>query len=251
MPRISDPAVVRAGLRQDPAWAAYALCDLSLDVWPKTQWFGPDLTLVLHDYGTCILFAMGTGSLAEALTAVTWPCHIQVQQEAFDWLASGLTISHDREMWRMLKAEEPKAAVGAFSQVVRRLEPADVPALQALYADGEASGEAPDFFMPQTVNDGAYCGVFEGQELVAAAGTHVLSRDEGAAAIGNVYTRRDRRGRGLARAGTAGVLERLDGVATVALNVRTDNAVALRVYESLGFRRHCRFHEAVAHGPLC
>ena len=53
------------------------------------------------------------------------------------------------------------------------------------------------------VTDGVFFGVYEGEALVAAAGTHLVSREEGAAAIGNIYTRRDRRGRGLGRAVTA------------------------------------------------
>jgi predicted GNAT family acetyltransferase len=74
----------------------------------------------------------------------------------------------------------------------------------------------------------------------------VLARQEGAAAIGNVYTRRDRRGRGLARAVTAAVARALADVDTVVLNVRDDNTAALRLYDTLGFTRHCLFHEAVA-----
>lgn len=252
MPKVLDQAAIRTALHRDPSWAAYALCDLGPEVWPKTQWFVPDLTLVLHDYGTCILFSTGTASLAEALQASSLPCHIQVQEDAFEWLSARLRVTNDRVMWRMRWAGAAGVTgAGHGGHVVRGLTPAAVPALQALYADGESTGEAPDFFMPQTVADGAYCGVFEGGDLVAAAGTHVLSRAEGAAAIGNVYTRRDRRGRGLARAVTAAVLDRLTGIPTIALNVRTDNTAALRVYEALGFVRHCRFHEAVAEGPLC
>jgi ribosomal protein S18 acetylase RimI-like enzyme len=81
---------------------------------------------------------------------------------------------------------------------------------------------------------------------LAAAGTHLVSRDEGAAALGNIYTRRDRRGRGLGRIVTSAVMRELASVETVGLNVRADNGAALSLYESLGFGRHCRFYEAVA-----
>ncbi len=80
------------------------------------------------------------------------------------------------------------------------------------------------------------------------AGTHLVSRDEGAAAIGNVYTRRDRRGRGLSKRVTSAVLDALEGIGTIGLNVRADNPAAIRVYESLGFARHCPFIEALATG---
>jgi ribosomal protein S18 acetylase RimI-like enzyme len=127
-----------------------------------------------------------------------------------------------------------------------RLTASDVPALQTLYAGGESRREAPDFFFPSMVRDGVFHGVYEGAQLVAAAGTHVVGRLEGAAAIGNVYVRHDRRGQGLGRRVTEAVLAELADVETVGLNVRADNEAALRLYESLGFARHCEFYEGLA-----
>ena len=94
--------------------------------------------------------------------------------------------------------------------------------------------------------DGAFHGIYEGTALVAAAGTHLVAREEGAAAIGNVYTRHDRRGRGLARLTTSSVLAELAGIETIGLNVRAENDAALHLYESLGFVRHCQFYEGLA-----
>ena len=54
-------------------------------------------------------------------------------------------------------------------------------------------------------------------------------------------------GRGLGRLVTAAVIDELRDVETIGLNVREDNAAAIRVYESLGFRKHCDFREALAH----
>jgi ribosomal protein S18 acetylase RimI-like enzyme len=122
----------------------------------------------------------------------------------------------------------------------------DVPALRALYADGESSGESPDFFFPSMVADGVFHGIHEDTALVAAAGTHLLAREEGIAAIGNVYTRRDRRRLGLGRLVTSAVVGELAGVETVGLNVRADNDAAVHLYESLGFARYCQFYEALA-----
>lgn len=242
MPRLTDINQIRTALRRDPVWSAYALCDLAPDFFPSTRWFTPGLTLVIHAYGTCILFAMDADSLDEALAHVTRPFHVQVQDDVFRDIDQRVVISHHRRMWRMRRARE--VAMRPDSRVVP-LGSDDVPALRALYADGDATGEAPDFFMPSTVDDGAYFGIYEEGHLVSAAGTHVLAREEGAAAIGNVYTRRDRRGRGFGRATTHAVAAALADVETLVLNVREDNTPALRLYESLGFERHCLFNEAV------
>lgn len=243
MPRLTDPEEIRRILLRDPVWSVYALGDLSPAMFPKTQWFGPDLALVLHDYGTSILFAMGAGGVAEALGHATRPVHLQVQQDALDAIARQALVTSEQHMWRMgwTHAERPAADAR-----VRRLTAGDVPAVRSLYADGESTGESPDFFYDSMVADGVFHGLFEGADLVAVAGTHLVSPGEGAAAIGNVYTRRDRRGHGFGRAVTSAVLDSLAGIETIGLNVRADNAAAIHVYESLGFVRHCRFVEALA-----
>jgi len=248
MPRLTDKDEIRTRLRRDPAWSVYALGDLAPPMFAKTLWFVPDLTLVVQDYGTTILFAMGPGSVREALECVKGPVHLQVQRDALDEVARHAAVSSPRLMWRMRwTGDRSRRSVATLHRAnsagpaTSRLNASDVPALEALYADGKASGESPDFFVPSMVADGVFHGTYEGSVLVAAAGTHLLAREEGAATIGNVYTRHDRRGRGLGRLVTSAVLGELAGVETIGLNVRADNDAALHLYESLGFARHCQF----------
>jgi GNAT superfamily N-acetyltransferase len=241
--RLSGKDEIRPFLRRDPRWCVYALGDLSPRMFDKCAWFTPDLTLVLHDYGTCILFAMGTASLDEALTHVTYPVHLQVQQDAFDHIARVARIERPLQMWRMAWNQWSLPPADGRA---RRLGADDVAAVQRLYADGEPTGESPDFFYPSMVTDGVFYGVYEDGALTAVAGTHLVSREESAAALGNIYARRDRRGRGLGRIVTSAVLSELQDVETVGLNVRADNAAALHLYESLGFVRHCPFYEGLA-----
>jgi len=245
MPALTDKPAIRALLQRDRRWCVYALGDLTPRMFAKCQWFTPDLTLVLHDYGTSILFAHGTASIREALGHVTWPVHLQVQPDALAEVARHATVTNVKHMIRM-------AWTGGSTRIsdrVSRLGAKDVAALERLYADGESTGESPDFFYASMVTDGVFFGIYKGPDLLAAAGTHLVSRDEGAAAIGNVYVRRDRRGRGLGRAVTEAVVHELAGITTIGLNVRADNTAAIRVYESLGFAPHCDFREALAERP--
>jgi ribosomal protein S18 acetylase RimI-like enzyme len=248
MPNLSNKDEIRTILRRDPIWCVYALGDLTPRMFEKCRWFTPDLTMVLHDYGTSILFAHGTGSIREALEHVRWPVHLQVQQDGLDEVARHAAITDVKNMWRMAvdltRATDSTESSEAIE--TQRLGLIDIDALKRLYADGESTGESPDFFYDSMVPNGIFFGVYEGPELVAAAGTHLFAPDEGVAAIGNVYTRRDRRGKGLGRAVTSAVLRRLRHVPTIGLNVRQDNLAAIRVYESLGFVKHCGFLEGLA-----
>jgi GNAT superfamily N-acetyltransferase len=246
MPPLTQPSAVRALLRQDPIWSVYALGDLAPASWPKALWFTPDLTLLYRDYGVSILFALGTASLAEAIPHATFPLHLQLRPDAFAIASRLLPIHRQHLMHRMAWRRRPAAWPAAAS--TRRLTPSDLPALERLYADGAASGESPDFFFPSMLHDGVFCGHWEHGELTAAAGTHLYSPAEGVAAIGNVYTRRDRRGRGLARLVTAAVVDALSPLETIALNVRAANAPAIRAYAAIGFVHHCDFYEAVTNG---
>lgn len=243
MPPLAAKDHIRTILRRDPAWTVYALGDLSPRMFDKCRWYTPDLTMILRDYGTTILFATGPGSIREALSEVTGAIHLQVKADALDEIASIATVTAQRLMWRMVWRP---GSLPSIDPQVTRLEATDVSAIELLYADGASAGESPDFFYPSMVSDGVFFGVYEGAALVAVAGTHLVAREERAAAIGNVYTRSDRRGRGLGGAVTAAVLKELAGIETIGLNVRADNDAAVRVYESLGFVRHCEFHEALA-----
>jgi GNAT superfamily N-acetyltransferase len=246
MPRLTNKQEIRTILRRDPVWGVYALGDLAPPMFAKTLWFGPDLALVLHDYGTSILFAAGAASVREALDHVTWPVHLQVQRDALEEIALHAHVEGVREMWRMAWQGPPEGGRHIDLAHPVRLGADDVPSLRRLYADGDATGEAPDFFFPSMVTDGVFFGVYENKELVAAAGTHLWSSEESVAAIGNVYSRRDCRGRGLGRRVTGAVLHALNRIETIGLNVRADNDRALHLYESLGFVRHCQFYEARA-----
>ena len=254
MPQQTDRAAIRARLFADPAWSVYALGDLGPGFFEHTSWHtepsGDALVMLYSAFETPVLFAIGQPEGVEPLLAEIANLHrlyLSVRPEILPLMRSRYTVSHETPMWRMVL--DPAHFPGEPSRAVR-LSVADYPALLRLHADGEPSGEAPDFFSPGMVEKGIFYGIFEGPALVATAGTHLVVPSEGVAAVGSVYTRRDRRGQGLAGEATGSVtaelLRQMPPGAVIALNVRQDNAPALSVYRRLGYTIYCPFYEGVA-----
>ncbi len=254
MPPLHDPAALRALLETDRPWSVYALGDLAPGFFPHCRWFHSPgepaaLLLLFQAFTPPVLFALGPPErLAPLLHEIdaALPLNLQVRPDMVPLLAPRYDCSHLKPMLRM--ALDPTAFVPGDLAGAAPLGPADLDALRRLFADGDASGEAPDAFVPDMLAEGVFFGVREGPELIAAAGTHLVVPQEGVAAVGCIYTRRDRRGRGLASRVTAAVVAELlrRGLPTIALNVVQANATARRVYERLGFRVYCPFVEGVA-----
>jgi RimJ/RimL family protein N-acetyltransferase len=103
--------------------------------------------------------------------------------------------------------------------------------------------------LPGQLTKGVYYGIFDRDNLIAAAGTHALSVRHGIGAIGNVLTHASHRGRGYASATTTAVADELfdRGCSEVVLNVRYGNDIALQTYRKLGFSDYCTFIEGVFH----
>ena len=124
-----------------------------------------------------------------------------------------------------------------------RLDVSYLPQLEALYLHGGG-----DAFRRRSLELGVVYGVFDNDRLVSAAGTHIVSEGERIAALGNVMTHPDYRGRGLATAATSAVCEELleCGIEMIGLSVGRSNATAQRVYEKIGFKRRVPFFEGTA-----
>jgi ribosomal protein S18 acetylase RimI-like enzyme len=253
-------SLLRARLLADRPWSVYALGDLAPAFAAASEWHLSDpsspgaeaLLLLYRAFETPVLFTLGHPDAVEPLLdeiAAERALYLSIRPEILPLIQARYQVTHLAAMWRMVLHPADFCPV---AHSARRLSLANLPALEALFADGVPHGEAPDFFNAEMLAHGVFFGLFEGPDLVAAAGTHLVAPDEGVAAIGNVYTRRDRRRRGLAAQVTAAVaaelLRRMPPL-LIALNVSQANVPALRVYERLGFRRYCPFYEGLAQRP--
>lgn len=243
---------VRTRLETDRSWAAFSLADLDPPFARHATWFGPPagntVVLIYRAYDPPLLVCHGSAeaaaeSLASCRVAVGpgQPVYVSATAEWLPLLDEVLIVHGRRPMVRMRLDLDTHRFTGAPGLV--RLGPADLPAVQALYRN-----DPPAFFLPSQLRDGVYYGVRDEAGLAAIAGTHVLSRGSAVGAIGNVYTRPERRRQGLAAAVTSAVSAELLslGIDTVVLNITADNGPARRAYERIGFGEYCTFTEGPA-----
>lgn len=261
--RLTDPRVILAYLQHDRIYAAYAVGDLEPALFADTTWYGavtagPIEALVMLYTGLTppVLFVMGAPEgVASLLAQASLPAqvyvtcrsrHLPIVQMHYAW-------TDVRSMLRM-RVRPADFHPYDFEGPVVRLTAADVPGLQALYAQG--GNFAPDAFNPRQLEDGIFYGIFaagpratagKDRRLVAAAGTHLLARAYGIGAVGNIYTHPAYRGLGYASVVTSAVTgDLLAAGLDVVLNVQEDNDYALRIYQRLGYQIHCRFFEGPA-----
>jgi len=241
-----DRAILRAFLEQDRLFSAYALCDLEEREFGRTRWGiamddGQIVALGMEYSGPTPqpLFLMGSGDgVASLLRDVIRPraAYISTGADVLPAVTRHYRVDAGPPMVRMWV---DRTTFQPFPATVERLLPVEGGELNRLYQLGFAA------WLPSTaIAEGVYFGIRVNGRLVAAAGTHVVSRDARLAVVGNVLTHTEHRGRGYAKAVTSAVTaELLRFCDHVVLNVRSDNPPAIAAYRSLGYVEHCRFEE--------
>lgn len=247
---------VRRVLLEDPISTAYMLGDLDpLYNHSCTWWIATDegrdvaVLLVYNGLSAPVVITHGApegiGFIATTkLEDLPWrghvhlsPDHLEVMQ-AFSFDRMRLMIRMGVEVTDLVR--EVPAHGHDYAPITRlgHRDTGDIVALSAFYPDS--------FFEPHQLSTGHYYGVrAPSGELVSVAGVHIVSRVDRIAALGNIVTHPDHRGRGLSSACTAFLAGALadEGMRLLVLNVQRENADARRVYEKLGFREHCTYLE--------
>ncbi|MHB8398971.1 MAG: GNAT family N-acetyltransferase [Candidatus Limnocylindrales bacterium] len=247
---IRDRDALRRFLERDRLFAAYAICDLEDREWTRSNWGaawdGDELIAVALEYAGLSpqpLFVLGRPDGIEAvLRDVIHPraAYVAARPEHLRAVAAHYRVDPGVPMIRMWV---DRAHFRPFPSDVRRLLPVEIGDLNRLYGLGFAA------WLPSSaIGEGVYYGMKVGGQLVAAAGTHVVSPTARLGVVGNVLTHTAYRGRGYATATTGAVTaELLRTCDQVVLNVRSDNPPAINAYRRLGYQEYCRFEERLVH----
>jgi GNAT superfamily N-acetyltransferase len=248
---LTNRSRIQAYLETDRLYAAYAIGDLELGLFELCEWAGAVVedrlqALALHYHGLepPALFVMGSIDGLRAIfreglgpRRVYLTCreeHLPVTREFYAW-------EKVIPMWRMVL---PPSSFNPVEGDCLRLGETHAGPLAALYATGGGAIA----FSPSQLAGGVFYGAFAGGQLVAAAGTHLVSPAYSVAAVGNVFTHPEYRGLGYGSATTTAVVAELLAcpIRDVVLNVGQENGRAIRIYERLGFERYCPFLEGPA-----
>jgi GNAT superfamily N-acetyltransferase len=242
----TDRVLLRSLLERDRLFAAYAICDLDDREFGRARWatasVGEQIVAVGMEYTGPTpqsMFVMGRNDgVAAILHDVLRPraAYIAAATPAIPAIALSYRVEPGPPMIRM---HVDRSSFRPHPAPVERLLPVEVGELNRLYQLGFAA------WLPSgAVAEGVYFGIRTGGRLVAAAGTHVISREGRMGVVGNVMTHAEYRNRGYAKAVTSAVTaELLRFCDDVVLNVRSDNPPAIAAYRTLGYEEHCRFEE--------
>jgi RimJ/RimL family protein N-acetyltransferase len=257
---LRDRSAIAALLRRDPRPHVYELGDLDDVDWPFTRWFGweseggVDGVVLLYTQPIVpVLLAIAddpahsserNGSMAALIGAIRGELpeaiYVHVTAPLLEVLAERYVVERAEPHLKLALGRTDLVAEHAAP--VELLTDEDLEEIRALYAAAYPGG----WFEPRQLRSGRYVGIRHGDRLACIAGVHVHSPRFGVAALGNVATLPELRGRGLARGACAALCNLLlgDGIGTIGLNVHRDNLAAIRAYTRLGFELVAEYTEA-------
>jgi len=244
--RLTDCDEIRALLAPERTYAAYALAQLEPGLFELSEWYtamGPQgRALLVHSRGGLgrALFALGDPqALDVALSLHPGPRFTfgSLRPEHRPVVERQFILTRGQTMLRMSITAETFEPVAGEAV---RLHGHDLTAINRLYSSEGGSTS----YSARHIEEGVYYGVLVNGELASIAGTHAVSRTEGVAVVGNVFTHPRHRNRGLAAIATSAVTQTLlEKCPLVAITVEADNGPAVRVYRSLGYQVGCTMHE--------
>jgi len=253
---LHDKAEIEAFLRRDTWLHIYGIGDLDAFFWPHTAWYAlkeaetvRSVVLLYTGGALPVLLALAgedlplMGDLLQSLLHLLprrFYCHLSAGLDRT--LAQEYRLEEHGEHHKMALPDR-NLLTGIDASNVVRLSTADVSDMLALYEESYPG----HWFEPRMLQTEQYYGIRRADALISVAGVHVHSPRYGVAALGNITTHPQHRGRGHGTAVTAGLCKGLlETVEHVGLNVKADNRAALSCYRKLGFKVCASYWEYTA-----
>jgi len=241
---LHDKNRIETFLRKNVYLHIYSIGDLDDFFWPDTIWYGWEkgdeiqavtLLYTASEYPTLLALSEQQDVMLELVRSII---HI-LPEKFYAHLSPAVaeaverqckTESHGKHYKMGLKNKTLLHDIDC-SQVVNLTEN-DLDEMLSLYEESYPG----NWFKARMLQTKQYFGLRIENRLVSIAGVHVYSEKYKVAALGNIVTHQDYRGRGFAKAVTAGLCQSLSQhVDHIGLNVKADNAAAIALYKKLNF----------------
>jgi ribosomal protein S18 acetylase RimI-like enzyme len=252
---LHDKKPIEAFLRQSTFLNLYGLGDLDDRLWPHTTWYVLQdgqgvraLALMYSGLSLPVLLALGDRELPalqdlvcriRPLLPARFYAHLSGDLSgvlAADYIVKSYGLHYKMALMNRdwLAGSEGGGAVA--------LSTADLDELVTFYKVSYPETA----FEPSMLDVGPFYGVRAGGQLMSVAGVHIYSPGYRVAALGNVATHPDHRGKGYAKMAVRCLCgDMLHHVEHVGLNVKANNASALRCYGALGFNIIGQYEECM------
>lgn len=258
---LHDKSQIEAFLQKNVFLHIYSLGDLDDFFWPYTIWYAALPAGARQEEGIKAIILLYVGQALPTLLALA--DNVEAEMKPMKDLLNSLTHLLPRQFYAHLSpgletvmadqfhlaphGEHYKMALRDKSRLqtvdttqVGPLSRQNLAEILALY---EASYPG-NWFDPRMLDTGQYFGLKVDGTLLSIAGIHVYSKAYQVAALGNITTHPDYRGRRYGQAVTARLCQSLaESVEHIGLNVKADNQGAISLYKKLGFETVCSYGE--------
>ena len=256
MKAVTDKHIIEGFLRRNSSLHLYELGDLDDFFFPYTAWYaleqkGMISALALLYTGTelPVLLALDDPGSA-AMPGLLDELKDKIPKRFYCHLTPGLESSLEDRFLLEPHGTHHKMTLTDSSKL------GDIDSSGAVQLDARDKGEILEFyasaypgnwFDARMLETGQYFGIRRNGRLASIAGIHVYSPKYKVAALGNIATLPEFRGQGLGTIVTGALCRNLlKTVDVIGLNVKTDNADAIRCYQKLGFKITGEYNEFMA-----
>ena len=239
---IKDRSALEKYFRRDLPLHLYSLGDLDDFYWPRISCYGNQTEKGLKNITP---FYRGEGLPVLLVFGNLDPDYLRQLQSLlpdrfYSHMSSGLIKEFSDNYLVTEHGDHFKMALVNFDPIGKtntnntfQLTETDLPDVNQLYRESYPDNA----FDPRMLESGQYIGIRQQGRLASIAGIHTYSATYRVAALGNVTTHPNYRGRGFGKAVTARLCQVLESrIDFIGLHVKCENQPALSLYQSLGFR---------------
>ena len=249
---IRDKSTIHKFLSENPGLYLYLIGDLDDFFWPDTTWFaviqnksiksiallysGVIPTFLLFHEGDPVYPSFLIRSIKNELPG---EFNVHLSPGLVNLFGKKNIIKNYGHNLKMVLTKKPAPVT---DKNIRRLGLSDLEKMKLFYNVSYPG----NWFDSRMVETGKYFGYFIDENLAGISGIHVWSKEYRVAALGNIATHPDFRGKRIAFKLTAALCEDLSNDAdTIGLNVSSGNIPAIRCYENVGFEIHSSYDECL------